>query len=193
MKPRKERDLLNEKITAHDLSAMLNISEMAIRRLRVQGVLPLARNSRRQVIAGRYVLGETISRYVKHLRDSTADNPNEALYTTARARRMQALAQREELNLKLRAGELHSSDDVAFIMNSMLTYFKQRVMAIPSRNSRLCVGKSFREIYDLQMTEIELALRELSGYDKARFSAQNRKHLEDEGTNGETDEDEAAD
>jgi hypothetical protein len=66
-------------------------------------------------------------------------------------------------------------------MNNMLTYFKQRVLSIPSRVARLCVGKSFREIFDLLSTEIELALRELSGYDRSRFAAQRAEYLEAQG------------
>jgi hypothetical protein len=85
------------------------------------------------------------------------------------------------MNLAERKGELHDARDVEFIMNNMLTYFKQRVLSIPSRVARLCVGKTFREIFDLLMVEIELCLRELSSYDKSRFAAQRQKYFAEQG------------
>jgi len=89
--------------------------------------------------------------------------------------------ERTRLELREYKGELHNARDVEFIMNNMLTYFKGRVLAIPARVARLCVGKKFREIYDLIMCEIELALRELSGYDRAHFAAQRASFLASHG------------
>jgi hypothetical protein len=48
-------------------------------------------------------------------------------------------------------------------------------------SARLCVGKNFRQIYDLLSTDIELCLRELSGYDKSRFAQQNAEYMASQG------------
>ena len=67
-------------------------------------------------------------------------------------------------------------------MTNMLTFFKQRVLAIPSRISRQLIGKrKFQDIYDVIMTEIVGCLRELSGYDSQMFAAQTAAYLAEQG------------
>ena len=96
------------------------------------------------------------------------------------------------LKLRLFKGSLHEASDVDFCMTNMLTFFKQRILAIPARISRQLIGKkSFREIYDIIMTEIVSCLSELSGYDRNMFAQQRAARLADQGVdltalNGQT-------
>ena len=152
---------------------MFLMSERQVQRLANEGILRLATDTAGKSIRGRYILGDAVAGYVKHLRESVADNPEAKLYQSARTRRMDALAQKEELDLKLRKGQLHHADDVAFVMTNMMTFFRQRVLAIPSRTARLLVGKTnFREVHDLIKGEIYGCLNELSGYDAKAFDQQ---------------------
>ena len=91
-----------------DLASLFVISERQVQRLTAQGVLKLARNSKGQTIRARYVLGDAVAGYVKHLRQSIADDPDAARYQRARSRRMEALAQLELLRLKQARGALLS-------------------------------------------------------------------------------------
>lgn len=65
---------------------MFRVSERAVRRLTVQGILKLARNSKRQAIPGRYELDDAVGRYADHLRQAVADDPDAQRYQAARAR-----------------------------------------------------------------------------------------------------------
>jgi hypothetical protein len=60
----------------------------------------------------------------------------------------------------------------------MLTAVKSRLLAIPSRTSRLVLGKTgFQEVYSLLYSEIEQVLRTLSAYNPSDFAEQNEEYL----------------
>ena len=56
--------------------------------------------------------------------------------------------------------------------------FPDRLLAIPSRTTRLLIGKTdFQQIHDIQMREIEAVLSELVEINAAMFHAQNEQYL----------------
>lgn len=172
------------------LAKLLDITPRWVRKLTGDGVLNRARDADGEELQGRYNL-LAVRDYCRYLRSlSKLDDASEARWQGLRNEKMAAESEMSRLRLLEYKGELHHARDIEFIMNNMLTYFKQRVISIPSRVARLCVGKKFRDIYDLISTEIELALRELSGYDRSMFAAQRATYLENqgvdlEGLNGE--------
>jgi phage terminase Nu1 subunit (DNA packaging protein) len=154
---------------------MFLISERQIQRLTNQGILRLATDNKRQVIRGRYVLGEVVGSYAKHLRDSVAQDPEEKRYKAARARRMNALARKEELELEAREGDLHFAEDIEFCLTSMFTFMKQRVLAIPVRVSRMVLGVTdFRKVYETINNEVRGCLTDLSTAKYAEIMAAQR-------------------
>ena len=184
-------------IDTSQLAKLVDTTPRWIQKLTNDGVLNRARDADGQELRGRYNL-LAVRDYCRYLRSlARLDDASEARYQALRNEKMAAESEMARLHLLEYKGELHQARDIEFIMNNMLTYFKQRVLSIPSRVARLCVGKSFREIYDLLSTEIELALRELSGYDRSRFAAQRAEYLEAQGIDldslnddGDEDEDE---
>jgi hypothetical protein len=91
---------------------------------------------------------------------------------------MAAEAEMAQLNLRIHKRELHRGKDVEFVLTTMITAAKSRLLSIPSRVTRLLIGKTdFSEIYALVMSEIELALRELSEYDPNAFVKENDQYL----------------
>ena len=152
-----------------------------MRKLTSDGVLTRARDAEGEELRGRYNL-LAVRDYCRYLRSlARLDDASEARHLALKNEKLAAETEMAHMNLAERKGQLHDARDVEFIMNNMLTYFKQRVLSIPSRVARLCVGKTFREIFDLLSTEIELALRELSGYDRSRFAAQRAEYLKAQG------------
>lgn len=144
------------------LAAVIGISTRHLRRLTVEGILPLVRRNGKKP---RYQLDESVKRFLKYQRDYIAATMSSAdgEYRDARTRRMSALAQNEELEVKLKQGELLYRDDVDFWITNVLTAFKSRIQSIPSRVSRLVLGKSdLRVVHDVIETETNLALTELS-------------------------------
>ena len=174
------------------LAKLLDITPRWVMKLTNDGILTRARDADGEELRGRYNI-LAVRDYCRYLRSvAKLDDASEARHSALRNEKLAAESELTQLRLLEVKGELHNAQDVEFIMNNMLTYFKQRVLAIPSRVARLCVGKKFKEIYDLLMTEIELALRELSGYDRSRFAAQRQEYLESQGVdmeslNGESD------
>jgi hypothetical protein len=196
MASRNGRNLLREIVTTQDLASLCSISERSIQRLVHQRILRLARNRKRQVIRGRFVLGEAIPAFVQHLQERNGSDPQEELYKKARRLRMECLAQREMLCLRRDRGELHEARHIDFCLTNMLTFMKQRMLAIPSRTARLLVGVTdFRKIYSAIEDEIRAGLTELStakyaemmkGQRKAEFAELMKARAND---NGETEVD----
>jgi len=168
-------------IETTQLAKLIDVTPAWVRKLTADGVLSRARDADGKEMVGRYYI-LAVRDYCRYLRAAARlDDASEARGRALRNEKLAAESEMMHLNLAERKGELHDARDVEFIMNNMLTYFKQRVLSIPARVARLCVGKPFREIFDLLMIEIELCLRELSGYDRARFAAQRQKYLENRG------------
>jgi hypothetical protein len=161
--PTKKYQVLQEIVSVQELATMFAISERQVQRLTAQGTLGLATDAKGKNIPGRYVVGEAVSRYVKHLRASIAESPQQKLYANARMRRMVALAEHEELEMKLRRNELHRADHIAFALTTMFSYIKQRMLAIPSRVSHgLVRATDFKTVYTTINDEIRACLTEIS-------------------------------
>jgi phage terminase Nu1 subunit (DNA packaging protein) len=145
-----------------------------------EGVLQRAVDKEGNRLRGRFALLALFNGYVAYQRKlilgGSLNGADE--YTVARTRKMNASARIEELRLARIHHQLHHADDVEFVLTQMITAAKSRLLAIPSRVTRLLIGKTvFEEIHDLLTTEIELALRELAEYDPARFDAANEEYL----------------
>jgi phage terminase Nu1 subunit (DNA packaging protein) len=130
-------------------------------------------------LRGRYSLVETKHAYIRFLRDGKLDDPDENNYTRARTRRMVAEAKAAELRLAVLSGKLYRAEDIEFIFTNIFTAVKAKLFSIPSRVTRLLIGKTdFQEIFNLIMREIEAACSELVEINASLFNAQNEQYLE---------------
>lgn len=174
------------------LARFLDITPRHVFRLTNDGVLVRARDEAGNELRGRYDLLPNNVSYIRHLRQQgRMDDASESEYQRQRVGRMRAENEMAQIKLKELKGEMHRSADVEFVMTNMITATKQRLLAIPSRISRLLVGVTkFQKIYDMIYKEIEIALKELSGYQPEMFEARNKEFLSIQGeaangTNGE--------
>jgi phage terminase Nu1 subunit (DNA packaging protein) len=173
------KTLLSQQVTRGELAALIKLSERQIQRLTNKGVFALAQKRQGRV---KYILGEAVSGYVQHLRETLSRDANAEAYSSARALRITAEAEMAQLKLQQYKGLLHHSSDVEFVVTNMLTFFKQRALAIPSRISRQLIGKrNFQAIYDVIMAEILACLNELSGYDSSMLAQQTAARLAEQG------------
>jgi phage terminase Nu1 subunit (DNA packaging protein) len=157
--------LLREEVTRSDLAALVALSERQVQRLTNQGVFPLARNRQGRFARAKYILGQAVPRFVKHLRETLSRDANEEFYKEARARRMAAHAAAAELTLKLQRGKLHRSDDIEFVMVRMITVIKQHLLSIPGRVMHQLVGLTDPvRINQIVRDEVERSLTELSEF-----------------------------
>lgn len=176
------------------LAKLLDITPRHVIRLTNDGVLSRAIDDDGNELRGRYSL-LAVRDYCRYLRSQMrVGDTGQAQWEASRNKRMAAEAEMSDLRVKQYKGQLHNAHDVEFAITNMMTYFKQRALAFPSRVARLCVGKNFRQILEILSDEIELLLRELSGYDASQFTEQDEKYLENEnaelngsdGDNGES-------
>ncbi len=169
-------------MTVTQLAKLIDVSPRYVQQLTRDGILQRATDEDGRELRGRYNLW-SVRDYCRYLRTlARLDDASEQRYSALRNERMAADNELTQLNLAERKSQLHNSDDVEFVMTQMLTAFKARTLAIPSRVSRSLIGKkTFREIYDLLTREIELCLLELSGYDESKFETQNGEYLASKG------------
>ena len=168
------------------LARFIDVTPRHVRRLQTEGVLTLARDESGQELRGRWDLYANNIAYIRYLRRrSELDDTSESQYIQLRNRRAAADAERAELELKLYKGQLHRSEDINFVLTNMLTAAKSRMLAIPSRVTRLILGMTdFQKIYDLIYKEIEAVLSELKDFNRKMFAVQNRAYLRAQGPNG---------
>jgi phage terminase Nu1 subunit (DNA packaging protein) len=162
--------------SAHQLGEVLGLSFRHVNRLTSEGVLKCAGGNEK---GRRYRLGECVQAYLRHHDQTLARQlqQNDDGYLQARRRRMEAAAEMSELQLAVTKGELHHSDDIEYHYGQLLINFKARLLAIPARTARPLIGATnFQVIYDLLMSEIEMALRELVNYAALQATDRNGAH-----------------
>lgn len=175
------------------LAKLIDITPRHVQQLTADGVLVRARDEDGKELRGRYEMVRSVHAYIRFLRARLpVEGASEEEYAQLRTRRMAFESEMAELKLNLLKGKLHRAEDVEFCVTTMITACRARLLSIPSRIARLLIGKKkFKEIFDLIYREIELALRELTGYDANKFSRQTEEYLDsisDQGTNGEAAE-----
>lgn len=142
----------------HDTKAVarfLDISDRRVRQLRDEKVIE-------EVRPGLYDLLDTNRRYINYLRKRNPESEEAVDYNTERAKLVRAKRENEELDLKIRKNQLHSSEDVEAVLSNMLISFRSRLMAIPSRLSPILSKKTDKaEIFKILKAQIDEALNEL--------------------------------
>jgi hypothetical protein len=179
-------------IDTGQLARLLDITPRHVQRLTIDGVLTRAADADGTLLRGRYTL-LSIRDYCRYIRSQNrVDNESQSTWDALKNKRLAVETELASLRLKEQKGQLHQARHIEFIWTNMLTYFKQRMISIPSKVARRCVGKNFRQIYDIVSTEIELGLRELSAYSRTMFEEKRNEYLsaqgaDVEGVNGETE------
>jgi len=170
-------------VDGNQFAKLVDISYTHVKRLTAKGVLVHGKKEDGSELRNRYELADNIKRYCHYLREQAKlDDVSESKYVMLRNKKMGAESEMSVLKLMLFKNTLHRGEDVEFHVTNMLTGFRARVLAIPSRTARLLVGQTkFQTIYDLLMQEIELALKELVEYDPKQFEAASRAFLEAQG------------
>jgi phage terminase Nu1 subunit (DNA packaging protein) len=124
-----------------------------------------------KVAHGKYDLAQSIHSYIEYRvgknkpkdDDEIDNNVETALWTRARK-------EKTELEVKIIKGELHRSQDVKRVMNDMLTAFRQRVLALPTKMApQLLMKDDVAVLKDLLEKAAFEMLNELKDYDPNVF------------------------
>ncbi len=136
------------------------MTERNVRLLREKGVLT-------EYKSGLYDLQEVTVQYINFLRKKNPEAEEKVDYNTERAKLVKAKRESEELELQVRKGELHKTEDVEKVMTDMFVNFRTRLLAIPAKLSPILTKKKDQtEIFKLLKSAIDEALEELSDFDK---------------------------
>jgi len=155
--------------SASQLGEVLGVSDRRVRQLTKDGVLKCART---RLNGMHYQLGESVQSLLRYRCELVTEEcaRRNGEYEAARARRMCALAEQVELELAVKKGKLHRSEDIEFIMVRLFTATKQHLLAIPSRVTRMLLphvaaetgNANFQKNYNRVDDEIRQAMTEIS-------------------------------
>jgi hypothetical protein len=160
---KQEKNKIHEQeIQTGELAAIVGKSDRWIRQLTKDKVLT-------QVDRGKYILGETVQAYIEHVSGGKEEDNKPRLidYKTEHERVKQEKA---EIQLRQMRGELHSSEDVESVMSDMLTAFRQKILAIPTKLSPQLTGiDDIKTIKGKLTAALHEALTELANYNPDMF------------------------
>jgi phage terminase Nu1 subunit (DNA packaging protein) len=157
-------------ISSKDLAGILGVTTRRIRQLTQNGVFP-------QVARGKYVLGDAMRSYISHLQEKAREaavDPKDLQKELTRLRRAQA--DKTELEVKEYRGELHRAEDVEDVWTEMLSNFRARILAVPTKLAPQILGiEDLKEMQKALKDAVYEALQELSEYDPDRIAERARK------------------
>lgn len=145
--------------TAAAVARHLDMTERNVRLLRDKGVI-------KEYRPGLYDLEAVTHGYINFLRKKNPDAEEKVDYNTERAKLVRAKRENEELELRLKKNEVHTTEDVEQTMKDMLIRFKARLMAVPAKLSPILAKKTDQtEIFKIMKNAVDEALEELADYD----------------------------
>jgi hypothetical protein len=162
---------LEQVISLSDVAVLSGYSERNVQRLTKSGLIKLARDAKGRPLRGRYVIGLTLPVLAEHTRDlAVADDPHARAYVEARARRMNASAESEEMDLRLKRGELIELSRVTDVVTGLLLVVRSHLLSLASRITRQLLphvaaeteNANFGSVYQIVNGEVRAALTEAS-------------------------------
>jgi phage terminase Nu1 subunit (DNA packaging protein) len=167
--------LRDQEIQTGELAAIVGKSTRWIRQLTSEGVL-------RQTGRGKYILSVAIQSYIEHASGGKEED-GKLRFVDHKTEHERIKAEKAAIQLAQMRGELHTSDDVESVMSDMLTAFRQKILAIPTKLSPQLVGIEEINIIKARLTkDLHEALAELADYNPDMF----REDVAGADPNGET-------
>lgn len=141
------------------VAKFLDMTPKNVERLTRKGILQTKRGNL-------YALSETSRAYIQYLRDRNPESQEGVDLNEERAKLARTKRLNEELDLAVKKGELHKSEDIERVMAAMLINFKSRLSAIPAEEAdRLATMTDKTKIFLYLNDRIKEALNELSDFE----------------------------
>lgn len=159
-----------EKVTVSStvLSNLFGLTTRRIRQLENEGVI-------QKIARGKYSLQDNIKSYITYIKASADLKENKTEegkidYDEEHALLERRKREKMELELAAMRGTMHYSEDVERVMNDMLSNFKAKILALPSRAApRLITLSTIADIQEVLQNEVLDALNEMSQYNPNDF------------------------
>lgn len=187
-KERRVNDLEGVFVTAKVMGRIIGVTDRQIRNLANDGMIPRKAN-------GSYELIPALNGYIEKLkvdqREEKAEVRKEEKLQEEKYLHEKAKRQKAELQLGQMRGELHASDVVKDVMTDMLTNFRAKLLAMPTKAAPILLGRGdIAVVEELLKDEVYGILNELKDYDPTQFIDDNFIDLDDEPEEELTDENE---
>lgn len=150
------------------LANLFGLTSRRIRQLENEGII-------KKVARGKYSLQENIKSYITFIKasaDLKESKTEEGKVDYDEEHALLERRKREKIELELAAmrGTMHFSEDVERVMNDMLSNFRAKVLALPSRvaPSLICMD-TIADIQEILQGEVLDVLNELSEYNPSDF------------------------
>lgn len=150
------------------LSNLFGLTTRRIRQLENEGVI-------QKIARGKYSLQDNIKSYITYIKASADLKENKIEegkidYDEEHALLERRKREKMELELAAMRGTMHYSEDVERVMNDMLSNFKAKILALPSRAApRLITLSTIADIQEVLQNEVLDALNEMSHYNPNDF------------------------
>jgi len=141
------------------VAKFLDMTPKNVERLTQKGILQTKQGNL-------YALVEVNRAYINYLRERNPESQEALDLNEERAKLTKAKRLSEELDLAVKKGELHKSEDIEKIMTAMLINFKNRLSAIPAEEAdKLATMTDKAKIFLHLNDRIKEALNELSDFE----------------------------
>jgi phage terminase Nu1 subunit (DNA packaging protein) len=170
------------------LANLFGLTPRRIRQLENEGVI-------KKVARGKYSLQDNIKSYITYIKTSSDLKENKTEEGKIDYDEEHALLERrkrEKIELELAAmrGTMHFSEDVERVMNDMLSNFRAKILALPSRVAPRLMGiDTIADIQETLQNEVLEVLGELSKYNPSDFYSEKYVDVIDDETINEINED----
>ncbi len=146
--------------SSRKMADILDVTERRIRQLRDDKIIE-------EYAPGQYEPISTVRRYIRYLKKGSAGDDSAVDFVKERALLMRVKRQSEELDLRLKEGKMHETDEIVTVLKTLLMNFRSRLMAIPSSASPILAEKTDKaEIYKYLKSVIDDALKELGDFEQ---------------------------
>lgn len=157
-KPKEKGELLHDKeILTSQLASIVGKSPQWIRQLTRDEVL-------NQISKGKYVLGEAVQAYIKHVEGESSDG--KISYRDEKAEHERIKKEIAMLELEEKRKNLHTTADVQDAWGMLLVEFRRRLTGLPPKiSSELSYMTDSKQVRIFLEQKINEALHELAKYD----------------------------
>ncbi len=153
------------------LQRILGLTLQRICQLADEGIIPKPQKK------GEYDLPVCVRQYYEYIHEINKSGDIDGVHE--KARKMRAEADRIELELAIKKGKVHSSEDVEAVLNDMISFFRSKMLALPTKLAKtLAEEGNPRKIKKTLDDEVCEALNELSEYDPEYFYSQNSEYYD---------------
>ncbi|EJO5349060.1 hypothetical protein NRP93_003212 [Clostridium botulinum] len=170
-------------VSSSVLADIFGLTDRRVRQLAEEGIIV-------KIKRGRYDLSSSVRNYIIHLKtnsDLKEDKTDKEIdYDMEHALLERVKREKVELELAAMRGQMHHSEDVERVMNDMLSNFRSKLLALPTKASPMLIARddigSIQEILHNQILEV---LQELSKYNPEDFYNDKYIDIEDDELEGD--------